>query len=89
MIRNLPDDEEQVNYQQARLVAQKLDTPTILVNWANATNSPNLTNTGGSIVISSQGDDIAVALLAVTGQLIFDLDSWHVEWLPDSSLYHE
>lgn len=70
---NIPPEEEQVNHAQAAKVAKQLDCTVLQVNWADALNSPDIENIGGSIALASSGETLAMAPLKQAGQMIIEL----------------
>jgi len=76
----LPSDIEQMSYEQAQRVAKQLEAVVLQSNWANSLNSPEITNTGGSVFVSSEGTKIAAAPLGESGFGIVDSVDLSFEW---------
>ncbi len=79
----IPEDQEQVNYQQAKKVAREFGALLIQSNWANSVNRPEITSAGGSIVLSYEGETLGLLPQGEPGLGIYDAESrvchWHAQ----------
>ncbi len=66
-----PDDD--VTHELASECARALDTWLVQCNWAGSVNRPELTGTGGSLVLSPAGDVVYEAPRDVAGLFAYDL----------------